>query len=206
MKPTFRTVKSSVDATNGSADRQSDRAHQRREEERRRRVVAGDLACEQLVQRIRHRAEHHQGGRRMKQRRPGSHEDHDADEAADQRRPARTGWPLPENRRREQHREDRHEEVDRRAFGERNEAKTAEEENRRDDKAERAHELDAEMARAPEAVAASVPRDRRDDDRLAGVARPHDEEHRVIANEILRRRVERAQAKAREQEQRQRAA
>ena len=49
-----------------------------------------------------------------------------------------------------------------------------------------------------------MPCERRDDERLAGVARPDDEQQRVVADQILRVASSAGQAKAREQEQRQR--
>ncbi len=48
-------------------------------------------------------------------------------------------------------------------------------------------------------------RERRDDQHLACVARPHDEKERMVADEVLRRRVERREAEPGEQKDRERA-
>src|ERR1043166_3467364 len=62
------------------------------------------------------------------------------------------------------------------------------------------------MARAPETVAGAPPVERRHYQHRPRISRPDDEEQRVVAHEILRRRVERREARAGKEEQRQRAA
>ena len=116
-----------------------------------------------------------------------------ADEPAGARR------ALAEDRDRQQQGEHRREERDRRALGERDESQPAEEASRRDHQAQRARELHAQVARAPEARPVAVPGDRRRDQHLPGVARPDDQEERVVADEELGRGVERAEAKAGEE-------
>ena len=74
---------------------------------------------------------------------------------------------------------------------------------RREDQHQRAEQLHSRCG-APEARPGAVPRERRDEEHLSRVARPHDEQQRVVANEILGRRIERRQAQTGEQEQRQR--
>ena len=109
---------------------------------------------------------------------------------------------LAQHRHRQHDGEYRREKAHRRTFGERQEAQRAEEGGRGHDETKGAHELQAQVARAPEAAAASMPGDRHDDEHLARVARPDDEEKGVVANEVLRRRVERAEEQPREEEER----
>src|SRR6185437_1162653 len=58
-------------------------------------------------------------------------------------------------------------------------------------------------AGAPETGAAPAPCDRRRDEHLARIPRPDDHEERVVSDEILGRRVERAEEESREEEERQ---
>src|SRR6266566_1018216 len=62
------------------------------------------------------------------------------------------------------------------------------------------------MLRAPESRPRALPYKRCHDEHLAGVARPDDQEQRVIAHQIFRRCIERRKAYSGEQKQRQRAA
>ena len=102
---------------------------------------------------------------------------------------------------REHHGDDGCEEADGRAFRQRQVAQPPEEAHRGTHQAERAQELQPQVARAPEVAAAAVPRDRRHDHHLAGIAGPHDEDQRVVAHEVLRGRVERAEEEPGEEDE-----
>ena len=69
--------------------REGDGADQRAVEERRVRVVAGQLARQQLVQRVGDRCAEQQHHRRMQDRGAGSQQHKDSDKAHDRRHPAR---------------------------------------------------------------------------------------------------------------------
>jgi hypothetical protein len=98
--------------------------------------------------------------------------------------------------------EHRREEADGRAFGERQEAQRPEETGGGDYQAERARELDSQVARAPEPGAAALPGDRRGDQHLSGVPGPHHQEERVLLHEVFRRGVQGGKANSGQEEER----
>ncbi|MFO1396663.1 MAG: hypothetical protein U1F48_06335 [Burkholderiales bacterium] len=110
---------------------------------------------------------------------------------------------LAEDRDRGQHDEHRRDEADRGVLGERQEAQAAEEEARRRDEAQGAQDLHLQMLRAPEVRPRAMARERRDDRHLPRVARPHDQEQRVVAHDVLRGGVEQREEHAGEHEHRQ---
>jgi len=111
---------------------------------------------------------------------------------------------LAEHPRRKQHDEHRRQVRDRGGLGQRQVTQRAEKAERRDHEHQRAHELHLEMLRAPEVRAEAMACVRRHRGHLSGVARPHDDQRRVVAQEQeLRRRVERGEAEPRAEEQRQ---
>ena len=64
-------------------------------------------------------------------------------------------------------------------------------------------ELQREPLRAPESGSGAVPRERRDHQHLSCIAGPDDQEQRVVPHQIFRRSVERGEAHAPQQKQRQ---
>ena len=135
----------------------------------------------------------------MEDRRSRPQQDQDTDEARDRRNPARARRALAQKGSREHHDEHRRKEQDRGALGQRQVAQPAEEAYGCAKQHCRSEQLQRKPASAPETASASMPGKGRDDQHLADVAGPDDEEERVVLNEVFRRRVERREAEPREQ-------
>jgi hypothetical protein len=111
---------------------------------------------------------------------------------------------LAEHRPRQHDDQDRRKEQDRRTFGERQIAHSRKEADRRSQQHRRPQQLHRQSLRAPEARAGAMPCEGRHDQHLPGVAGPDDEKQRVALDEVLRRRVERSEAKTGQQKDGQR--
>ena len=167
QQPASRHVSAGTVETPRQRQREADCADQRAVEERRVRTVAGQLARQQLVERIARGRADQQQNRWMQDRGSRSQQHQDAGESGEGGDPARARRPFAEHRQREHDDEDRREKRDRRAFGQRQVAQAGEEADGGGQQERRAEELHPQIARAPEARPGAMPDEGRDDQHLS---------------------------------------
>src|SRR5207248_418995 len=179
-----------------NAERQEERAYETGIGEEHHEMLAGELAGDDLEDRIQRRGRESQERRRAKHRIARPHDEKHADEPGDDEGPSRAGETLVEKNTRHQRYQDRRGVIERRGFGKRQIAQRGKEAQRRHDQENRARKMHWKPRRAQQPSPQPRPDDAKHDQRLNAPACPDDERYGIALREKLYRYVDGGETRA----------